>query len=166
MSTPIKGHRIVQGLVWARPCARPQGIPISRPRGAKQAGLRYERLLASALGENAIHGQWFEFMDANGHGYCQVDLMLRTQQEIVLLEAKYTWTMRGHRQLEQLYLPVVTKALNRPCVGIVVCKKLIPGMPMAATGDLGIAIAGARHGIRTVMHWIGATKTIYLREAA
>lgn len=128
---------------------------MGRPRGAKAAGLRYERLLAKAL-PAAKHGQWFEFEDQNGKGLCQVDLMIQLLSGVLILEAKYTWTAEGHAQIEQLYMPVVAAAWGVPTAGLVVCKKLVPGMQgVAVAGDLDTALRHLAVGQRTVLHWLG-----------
>lgn len=147
--------RQIEGLVWARPCPRPAGIPRGRPRGAKLAGIRYEQRLAEALPE-ARHGLWFAFLDKNGPGYCQPDLMLGRGGTCFVLEVKYSWTLDGHRQLEQLYLPVVQLAIQRPTVGLVVCRRLTEGMRGTRTvGSLAEGLESARAGHRTVWHWLG-----------
>lgn len=151
--------RIVHGLKWAKALEkRPACIPQGRPRGAKAAGLRYERSLAKAL-PVAKHGQWFEFEDEHGRGYCQVDLMLQLLSGILILEAKYTWTAEGHLQLEQLYIPVVSAAWGLPTRGLVVCKKLVPEMSgVAVAGDLDTALKYIACGQRCALHWLGGVR--------
>lgn len=144
-------YRRIVGLKWARECERPKCIPKGRPRGRKAAGLRYERQLAKALPE-AKHGQWFEFEDVNGRGYCQTDLLLHLGGwGIAILECKYTWTLEAQRQLDLLYRPVVERAFMLPVRCVVVCKVLVPEAPLAAP-TLGEALASGR-----VWHWLGAT---------
>jgi hypothetical protein len=78
----------VEGLIWGVPLgARPDCIPVSRPRGAKALGVKYEKALAGAL-PGWKHGQWFQFKDINGYGYCQVDLMIELEACVIVLEAK------------------------------------------------------------------------------
>lgn len=147
--------RIVVGLVQAQICPRPTGLPISRARGKKAAGLRYERVLAAAI-PGAKHGQWFRFVDRNGPGHCQTDLLLETPLAVVVLEAKYTWTETGHQQIERLYRPVVGMALDKPCFGLVVCKALTSGVNREwVCRDLDSALYRAGRGYKTVLHWIG-----------
>lgn len=145
--------RVINGLVWAKPCARPRAIPASRPRGAKAAGLRYERALAAAL-PKAKHGQWFEFEDRNGPGWCQTDLLLELPSGVLVLESKYTWVPEGHQQVEDLYLPVVAKALAKPTFGGVVAKVLTPG-PYLVARDLQTFTQACVARQRAVLHWIG-----------
>jgi hypothetical protein len=150
-------HRIVQGLYTAKRCERPSSIPVGRPRGAKAQGLRYERALASSL-PTAIHGQWFEFRDANGPGWCQTDLLLTVDDYVVVLESKYTWTAVGHSQVELLYKPVLQMALRKQVLGIVVCKVLTNGMNgIAVTGNLAEAIELSKTE-RVALHWLGKSE--------
>lgn len=142
----------MEGLLSARACERPSSIPVGRPRGAKALGVRYERALARSL-PGATHGQWWEFFDANGRGFCQTDFFLPVGEVIVVLESKYTWTPLGHSQLERLYLPVLRLALRREVLGIVVCKKLVPEVMSQAMvcGTLAEACEASR-GTRAVWH--------------
>ena len=149
-------HRVVEGLWLARPCDRPKSIPHGRARGAKAQGLRYERGLAKAL-SSWQHGQWFEFRDRNGPGWCQPDFIRLDLANVAVLECKYTWTTEGHSQIEQLYRPVLERALALPVIGVVVCKVLRPGMPkdIAVAPSLASALELAVGGRRVVWHWIG-----------
>lgn len=146
-------HRVVREVKWAELRDEGPGFGVKRARGAKAAGLRYERALAKAL-PGARHGQWIEFFDANGHGWAQCDFLLSRRGELVVLEAKYSWVVEGHLQLELLYLPLLEKVLGQRPLGIVVCKNLTPTSPRASAG-LDDAIARARRGGRSVLHWIG-----------
>lgn len=148
---------MIEGLEWAKALpGRPKCIPQGRARGAKAAGLRYEREIAGAL-PGSVHGQWFEFRDRNGLGYCQPDLLLRGGPgELVVLEAKYTWVAQGHGQIAELYRPVVELATKRWVLGIVVCKVLRSSMPgVAIASTLEEALNLARQGRTVALHWIG-----------
>lgn len=147
--------RRVEGLEWARPTGWPRGLPLQRRRGAKAAGLRYERGVAAQL-PACRHGQWFEFSDRNGPGICQTDLLLGREGHCLVLEVKYTWTVEGHKQLEQLYLPVVGLAIQRPVIGLVVCRRLVEGMRgVKVARSLSEGFELALEGHRAVWHWIG-----------
>lgn len=151
------GYRVIEGLLSARASDRPQGMPKSRARGAKAAGLRYERELARALPQ-AKHGQWWQFVDRNGPGYCQTDLLLKTELGLFVLEVKYTWTLAGHGQLSKLYRPVVEKALGQPVGLVQVCKKLLPETPRQTIRlSLKEALALAASGAPAVLSWIGGS---------
>lgn len=147
-------HRVISGLKWARALdTRPAGIPVGRPRGAKRHGVKYERDFAKALPE-AVHGQWFEFWDANGYGVCQPDLMLRVGDSIVILECKYTWVPGAYWQVEKLYKPVVEAAGGLRAYGVTVCKNLTPEAPKS-TPSLEEAIRRAMLGRgESVLHWL------------
>lgn len=150
------GYRTIIGLISAAPCERPACIPKSRPRGRKGAGLKYERDLARAIPAGR-HGQWFAFVDKKGPGYCQPDILLDTGLGIAVLEAKYTWTIQGHRQIAQLYKPVVQSVYPKRVFGIVVCKVLTADLePSWVCRDLRTALGRACSGEPTVLHWIGA----------
>lgn len=151
----VKLSREIKNLIWAKACSRPSCIPKSRPRGKKAAGLRYERDLAKAV-PGAIHGQWFEFTDSAGHGWCQPDLFFESHSAIWVLEAKYTWTEAGHRQIDRLYKPVLEKALDKPCFGMVVAKVLTSAMTVTSIcRGLEEAMESARAGEKVCFHWLG-----------
>lgn len=146
----------IRGLRWARVASRPPTIPFSRAVGAKAAGLRYERSLARGIYQ-AKHGQWWEYEDRDGPGWCQTDVILDQGGLVVVLEAKYTWTEVGDRQLSNLYLPVVSLALELPTVGVQVCKVLTTETPRGLVrATLADAIALARTGAKPCLHWLGA----------
>lgn len=161
--------RTVFQLTEASACDRPKHIPKGRPRGRKQQGVKYENDLAKAI-PAARQGQWFRFADRNGPGCCQTDLLLETQFGLAILESKLTWTWEGHKQLDQLYIPVLRQAFRpsrsraeggpeAPHVfGLVVCKILTPELAMHKDWicrDLFTALARAAEGKRTVLHWLG-----------
>lgn len=149
--------RRIDQLEWAQECPRPKAIPIGRPRGAKAAGVRYEKAVARALPQ-AKHGQWFEYSDHNGSGWCQPDLLLDLPNGVLVLEVKYTWTAAAYVQLEGLYLPVVGKARSKPCRGMMVCRNLVDSGQMAGvyvTGDFVRACTVAASGGRVALQWLG-----------
>lgn len=153
----------MQGLRWARELeARPTYIPVSRPRGVKAFGTRYEKILHAELGPGWLRGKWFEYEDSNGLGCCQVDFM-GVQGRLWLLETKYTWTLEGHEQLERLYAPVVALArgVEESSIGLVLVCKNLTARAMAQTGrvadSLNVAMTNARPGVRTVLQWLPGT---------
>lgn len=148
-------HRRVSGLEWASECDRPGCIPRAKPRGAaRMAGLRYERAVARAL-PMARHGQWFEFRDRHGPGWCQPDLIIRGRRSVLVVEVKYTWVVEGHGQIRDLYRPVIEWAWGLPVIGVVVVRNLILEMPVRVVRTLIEAIETGRAGIPVVVHWIG-----------
>lgn len=155
--------RIARGVYQASRCQRPACIPVGRPRGAKAAGLRYERALAAALPQ-AEHGAWFEYRDANGPGYCQPDLLLHLPSITVVLEIKYTWTDKAYDQIEKLYLPVLQIALGKPVIGMQICKKLVPQAAAASRicSMLGNGLILAHRGERVAMQWLEGTPVMLM----
>lgn len=160
----MSGVRRIDRLRWARPCA-PPGFP-SNPhlRGKKAAGLRYERALAEAI-PRSVRGQWFEFEDQNGHGYCQPDVLLQHGAAQVIFEAKLSMTLTALVQLEHLYCPVVERAFGGRAVGIIVTRHL-RGIEdqFKVVASLEEAISVAKRGRRVVLHWLGIPAQ--LQEAA
>lgn len=149
-------HRVIQELEWAKSVEQgPWGR--SLPRGAKALGLRFERNVGEAL-PGAIKGQWFRFMDRNGPGYCQTDVLLRGASSVLVLECKYTWTPDGNSQIDQLYRPVVEMAWKLPVLGVQVCRLLRPGMEVPVVHTLVEAVELARQGgLHPCLHWpVGA----------
>lgn len=149
--------RVIRHLSWALPCDRPKCIPKGRPRGAKKQGVLYERALAAELGADWRHGQWFEYEDQNGHGYCQVDFLRRTSDATVVLEAKLSWLPEAHQQISHLYGPVLEWIWGVPVIGVVVAKRLVPGMNAAIAHNLPTALEAARAVSRVALHWPGKT---------
>ena len=151
-------HRVVKGLLEAHPCLKPRGIPQNRPRGAKAMGLRFERAVAKAL-PDAAHGQWFDFQDSNGPGYCQPDLFFVFPDCVVVLECKYTWVPAAQGQIFDLYAPVLGKVFGRPVGGIVVCKNLTGATPLDLVVDDYFQAIRDAHAFPSppypVLHWLG-----------
>jgi hypothetical protein len=146
--------RQVNGLRWARACERPEAIPIGRSRGAKALGVRYERALE--LVWPGVCGQWFEFEDRNGPGWCQVDFIAKVGEALVVVEAKHSWLASAHVELDTLYLPVVERALGKRPIGLVVAKRLAMEMGrVRVSATLEEAVGLALLGHRVVWHWIG-----------
>ena len=139
--------------------SKPSCIPTSRPRGAKAAGLRYQRAFGKALGASALDGPWFEFQDNGGRGFCQPDFVLEFDRLAVILECKYSWTLEAYVQIEALYKPVVTQALGKPAFGLQVCKRLQgrAGELTKIVSSLGNGLILANQGQRVTLHWLENT---------
>lgn len=153
---------------WAMQCGRPACIPHARPKaGAKAEGLRYERQLQRAL-PAGIAGQWFWIEDLQGRRrYCQADHIIRLGEALVVLEAKLCWTLEGHKQLEQLYLPALQfLAGGRQVLGIVVARRIPGQIPVAIAGSLEEAARVAEGGRRVCWHWLGPKAGVGTRIAA
>ena len=154
--------RVIEGLVWAKPCERPKGLPVARLRGTRAQGVAYERALAKAL-PKATYGQWFAFVDQNGPGYCQVDLFQPSGEALLVLECKLRWTLEGHQQVSYLYKPVLEAAYGKRAFGGVVCKILVPSAPVLLTRDLPSFERACAHAMAPcpVLHWMGNPATLW-----
>lgn len=146
--------RSIVGLTWARACPWPSCIPHkSRLRGARAAGIRYEKAVAKAI-PNAQRGQWFEYSDANGHGYCQPDILVVGRSTVLVIECKLTDTELARQQLDYLYLPIVEHVYRRPAIGIVVVRHLTRATPRAA---ICTTLSEALRNRGELVHWLGHT---------
>jgi hypothetical protein len=158
-----KEERRVVGLRFATPCERPSCIPIGRPRGVKARGIAYERSVAAALqaeyGKIPVkYGSWFEFHDANGRGYAQVDYLLYVQSldQYVVGEAKLTDTAEAWRKLREFYLPIVAMATQKRAVGFVVVKNLTPASdPRLVCDSFRATLAKCLNGASPTWHFLG-----------
>jgi len=152
---PKAHHHVPVGLLWVE--SAPSGPPRlvqSKPRGAKAAGLRYERSVAKAI-PGAVHGPWFRYADQTGSHWCQPDFYKLLPEAVLVLEAKLTWTPNGHQQIFQLYSPVLGKFFNRPVHGIVVCKNLTPETNLDwVCSDLTGAITRSLAHLPTIWHYL------------
>lgn len=125
-------------------------------------GLRYERAIAEAL-PGWTHGQWFEYEDRKGLGWCQVDLLQSRPHSASLLEVKLSWVPEGQQQLEQ-YQEVVECALGVPFVyGALVCRYLRPATNAPVVDSLLRALPFMVGGKPVVWHCI---HPLLVREAA
>lgn len=151
--------RSVVGLRFATMCPRPSCIPVGRPRGAKAQGIRYEKLVADTLSRyGTVHGQWFEFHDANGRGYAQVDYLLyiKALDQYLVGEAKLTDTPEAWAKLRAFYLPIVASALQRRTVGFVVCRHLTPASnPNFICDTFRATLNASLNGGQPTWHYLG-----------
>ena len=126
--------------------------PIQKPIAAE----RTPSIRSVATRTNRQHGIWFSFVDANGLGYCQPDVLLGLDGQVVVLECKLTEVDEARKQLAYLYLPVVAKALGKPTKGIVVVRHLTrESNPSNVCTSLGEALKRATSEYYPTLHWIG-----------
>ena len=154
--------RVIKGLLHARLLSSPPSFAKnSRIRGrAKKAGVQYEKAIQESLPGGWTRGQWIEFMDAAGHGYCQLDFHHCCLDGVVVLESKLSWVPEGHSQLELLYRPVVEMIWGKPMIGLVVAKRLTPECKAAIAQTLPSAINAAKSSRKVVLHWTGKSPLI------
>ena len=148
-------RRVVLPLKFAAQCARPDCIPVGRPRGVKQLGIQYERKLARAL-PGCMTGPWFMFQDQYNMAYCQPDIVINKPDYVVVIECKLKFINEAIEELTCLYLPVVEMALRKPARGIIAVKNLVPKMPMSAFSSIRDAELSAML-TPALWHWLPGT---------
>lgn len=153
--TPLSRHRTVKGLRAVKPAGRMPWPAPRRLKGAMAAGLAYERALAEQFPEG-LHGQWLEYLDANGLGFAQPDLQWDHGAVTYVLESKLTWVPSARSQLEDLYLPLLRFLYpRRDFRGIIVAKFLTPETPEALVcSDFKSAVLLTRTSL-PIFHWLG-----------
>lgn len=116
-------HRIIRGLFLAGEDSGPKAFTSikRRPRGAKGLGVKFEKELAKKL-PLARHGQWFKFMDSNGVGYAQTDILFFSDEAVFCIEVKLGNVPAGRAQFLELYKPILEHVYERPARGIVVAR--------------------------------------------
>jgi hypothetical protein len=149
-------HRRIDGLALAREHEGPACFTAKRrrPRGAKGAGVKFEKEFAKKCGAAGLHGQWFEFHDRGGRGYAQTDVLLFTSEATFVVECKLGNIEAGQAQILELYKPILEFVYRRPAYGIVLARHLtenpIPGHTVASLHD---AMRFARSGKIAVLQW-------------
>lgn len=130
-------------------------FPAPKPRlPAKVAGVRFERAVAKRT--QGSHGLWWRFIDDNGEGFCQTDVVLSFDGGVVILECKLTEVREARRQLGGLYVPVVSLALGKPAKGIVVARHLTRESDLSnVRASIGAALEDASESFFPTVHWIG-----------
>lgn len=150
--------RQIAGLKSAWQTERPEGLPKTRYRGARRAGLSYETAFGKALtgvlppGQRLEHNPWFAYVDANGKGLCSPDYLWTSPSGLVVFECKLSLCEEAWEQLERLYLPVVGMALARPVRGIIVTKCLTQRPARGQIVDSLVAALAAPD--LPVLHWL------------
>lgn len=126
---------------------------MNRPRGAKAAGLRYERALAKAI-PLALHGQWFQYRTPDGPAWCQTDLLLLGKKRAVVIEVKLSDYLGARVQLQNLYLPVLRAAYpHLEPFGVIVLRSL---EQVPADMEVFESLAPALRSQDTpLIHWLG-----------
>lgn len=130
----MKSCRELVDLEWAR-LVDPPSLYKKPPKlkGVKAKGRTYERTVGRRLKDRCasgelpaqlVSGQWFNFCDANGYGYCQTDYYLICEGFIILLECKLTQTDFAETQMRKLYEPILRKVYGLPVVVVQVFKNI------------------------------------------
>lgn len=138
-------------------CDKPIWLKAQRRRGAKAAGLAYEKSIEAALAPRHVKGQWIEFTDAKGQAWCQIDFAVNVNRTIYVLEAKLTWTSEAHEKLRRLYLPLIRNITGLDAHGIVICRAITPETATYGTTivrSFDEALTAAKNGLRSpVLLW-------------
>src|SRR5215469_3341485 len=121
-------------------------------------GLKYERSVVRELARvlprsmKIEHNPWFFYTDDGTNGACSPDVLIHDNEfgYVIVAEVKNTWVSVALPKLNQLYCPVVAKALNRPTKPIVIVKNLIPGAPRPQA-SLSFALVSEE----PLLQWIG-----------
>ena len=122
-------HIQSSSLDFARYSKNPFGAKPKRSRGAKAAGLRYERMVGKELARRRLdfaQGPWIQFKDNNGIGFAQPDFIVYSSLDLwIVLEAKLSQTPAAFEQLLRLYIPLLRKLHpNVELVPVQVCRNL------------------------------------------
>jgi len=112
-----KRRNVIRGLRWVKALDdRPRFISSPRIKGIQRAGLIYENRIANYVkalyGEKVLHGQWYEFEDRRGLGWCQPDIIVLPDKDrkfILVLECKLKATKKAWVQLNYMYRPVLER---------------------------------------------------------
>jgi hypothetical protein len=157
--------RPARNLRWSRHVST---RPIPKPSSTwSKVGLAYERRVVSSLAEAGIrllHNPGFEFEDDSGSNYCVPDIILPNyDNKLIIIEVKLTYKVEAILKLRNLYAPVVSLALSRPVVCLVIAKNVTPNSPepeltlesaICQSARSEIAAAG-RPGVGFLVQWLG-----------
>lgn len=143
----IATYRVIDGL---RLCTlldqRPSCIPRPGGKGSKALGRTYEKKIGKLVKRtypDLISGQWFEYYDNNGRGYCQIDHYLVFNEQVLVLECKLTQTSVAWGQMHELYKPVLEHMYKRPVTCVQVCKHVVDRTPTISELSEALAKPGS-----------------------
>jgi len=144
-----KRRLVINKLQWAKALdERPSFIPSPRLTGVKRAGVLYEKRVAEYMKaiygeENVLYGQWYNYKDRRGEGYCQSDIVIlphKGKKEIIIMECKLKSRKIAQIQLRYLYRPIIQHLYpDSPIIMVQVCKflnKELKGVIIDDTNDL------------------------------
>ena len=116
--------RRIEGLAWAERAESPFG-GAPRARGAKLAGLRFERSMVKRVsawfpGDEVLAGPWIHYGDSNGPGFAQPDIVCLKRK--IVFECKLGFRNEALIELEELYLPLCERVWGEGFRGVVLAK--------------------------------------------
>jgi hypothetical protein len=105
--------------------------PSSRVRGAKRAGVLFEKKVNDAL--TTLHPEYlsglgFTFMDSGIRGICIPDGVLYNSRFVIVVEVKLRHCIDAWHHLRRLYAPVVSLAFKKPVVCVEIVKYFDPAV--------------------------------------
>ena len=131
-AAPPRWFREAGDVRQAWSCEGPFGrtSPRLSGSGAQRAGIRYQRKVDKMLAKQLPGvklGQWFAFQNGGPKvRYCQPDALWPQGEALLCLEVKVRFGPDAFWQLEDLYRPVLQRALGKdPLLGIL-CKHFDP----------------------------------------
>lgn len=146
---------MVLGNYRAERATRNFSLPPPKRASAKD-GLRYERKIGKQLEAHVAaerflkleKGPWFSFEDDYGAGNCCPDFLLHLPDSIIIVEVKLTWVEVAIHKLNDLYNPVVSVALGKPCFPLIICRNITPASPPAE-----LTLSKALVSPFRILHW-------------
>lgn len=134
-----------------------RAFPMPRPSSpAARLGLRYERKVGQELDRHVSqerfarleHNPWFTFSDTYGTNNCCPDFLLWVNDGIVVVEVKLSWVEVALPKLQDLYIPVVSRALGVSAIPLVICRNLNSNAPVAK-----FSLREALVSSNKLLHW-------------
>jgi len=124
-----------------------------RLRGSRAKGKAYERKLARFVSRlhPCTYNPWIYFVDANGPGWAQPDIIVHCLDRTVVLEAKLSETAAALPQLHDLYGPLVQRLYGKPVLLVQVFR--FPrqrGLALSSFTEVLLADPGYHR-----WHWLG-----------
>ena len=133
------------------------------PRPATEvarAGIRFENKVLSALQLNMDkniyleRNPWFGYVTSDGEGkICCPDILIwhpRTDGWITVVEVKQTWVPAAFPKLQEIYCPVVEKALKIRTCPLIIVRHLTPDSPKPSS-----SIIAALKTPTPLIQWLG-----------
>lgn len=139
-------------LIYAKKVPRPEFIPpVIRKNltNVARLGLSYENSVFKNLRKNhpelnIQHNPFYEYQfRGNRPCWCSPDLVIDLGNLVVIIEVKLTWVPDAANKLRNIYCPVVRRVLQKPAIGVVVCKNLVENAPREVSSISDALATGA-----------------------
>lgn len=138
----------------ARFSPKPGFIHVQRFRGRRRLGVKYEHrvqdLLHDKYGEAHLPSPWitYKLLGDNRDHFAQPDALIRLDDRIIIVEAKYSHTPKAWFQLFEKYEPLVRHLFPAiPTACIEICKWYDPAVmcPQSPSLCSDITLASFKH---------------------